>query len=87
MLETAAQQTSTGQISKAARLKDIQQNRQQERAYEREQDQWQVLPAEDTADTKPLSSPESGYVPPPQHIDLLRQVRQYKLNGGNTHEN
>lgn len=82
-LETAAQQSSTGKLSKAARLKDIEQNRQQERAYEREQAQWQLLPAEDKADPPPC--PGSGYVPPPQQTDLLRQVRQQKLNGGKTH--
>ena len=85
-LETAAQQAGTGKLSKAARLKDIQQNRQQERAYEREQDQWQLIPAEDTADHDPLPPPESGYVPAPPQIDLLRKMRQHKLNGGNFDE-
>ncbi len=87
MLETVAQQASRGRISKAARLKDIKQNRQQERAYEREQDHWQLAPAEGSTDHNPLPTPESGYVPPPQQTDLLRKLRQQKLNGGNPHEN
>jgi hypothetical protein len=87
MLETAGQQTDAGKLSKAARLKDIHQNRQQERTYERERDCWQLIPTEDTSDNHPLSNPESGYVPPPPQIDLLRQVRRRKLNGGNSHEN
>lgn len=72
LLEGAAGQG----LSQAARLKDISQNRQQERELEREQGQWQLASPED-------DPPGSGYVPAPQHIDLLRQVRQQKLNGGN----
>ncbi|MEW5960064.1 MAG: Mu transposase C-terminal domain-containing protein [Chloroflexota bacterium] len=87
MLETAASQTDAGKLSKAARLKDIQQNRQEERLYEQEQDQWQLIPAEEAADNQPESCPLSGYVPPPSQIDLLHQVRQHKLNGENSYEN
>lgn len=78
--------------SKTARLKDIQENRQAERDLERQQGAWQLIPPETApaleANTEAsiLTSPDQGYVPAPQNIDLLRQIREKKLKGEMHHE-
>lgn len=87
MLTEASHQSGSHKLSKATRLKDIHQNRQQEREHEREQDHWQLAPLDDTPDPTPSPAAESGYVPPPQQTNLLRKIRQQKLNGGNPYEN
>lgn len=79
--------------SKAARLKDIRANRQAERELEREQNAWQFVvqetgPAAGVATqavTSAHNAPESeeqSYIPAPQNVALLRNIRQRKLNEG-----
>jgi putative transposase len=78
-------QATKGQ-SNAARLKNVRDNRQNERADERASDAWRLregetsTPPSDTAtqagDSKEAES--SSYVPPDQSLDDIRRLRQEK---------
>ncbi len=88
---------AVGKPSKAARLKDIQTNRQAERELEREQNAWQFVVQETgpgaevtdkdvTLPNNALEPEEQSYVPAPQNVALLRNIRQKKLNEGDNRE-
>lgn len=70
--------------SKRARLQGIKENRKQERARERETGAWDLSeePGETnlTPSTGSSEATDRKYIPPPRHLDKLRQGRQERLS-------
>ena len=86
---TEQAQTARAGQSKRSRLKNIRLNRQLEREAERQTGAVQFSPAENSAQSEliiPLSessqnsAAEEGYVPPPQALDKLRNLREHSWN-------
>lgn len=83
--KTLAAHAATGRRSKAARTKDIRDNRLQEREHERTQDAWRLGTGGDAAEPteaeQSLQTPEQTYIAPSSYAEELRRLRDEEWNG------